>query len=146
MFKEYFQVHPMSSKTPVKNTVMVGCIMHSTCPIAEIKYSMTESHSMFEWLSQQHIFITANTLGHAATQVIGHLFHLHPRVTHRTTLCDKLSEHLSTIPIKPKEALLLTPHTNKHYKQVMDSGDNMMTYMPVFELFPTKVSSGRNPT
>jgi len=145
-FKEYFQVHAMSSKTPVKNTVTVGCIMHSTCPIAEIKYGMTKSHSMFEWLSQWCTFITADTLGHATTRVIGHLFHLHPRVTHHTTLHDKLSEHLSTIPIKPKEALLLAPHTNMHYKQAMDSGDDTMTYMPAFKLFPTKVSSGKNPT
>jgi len=112
-FKGFFQVHSTSSKTPVKNTMTVRCIMHRTQPIAEIKYGTTESHSMFEWLSQWCIFITSDTLGHTATRVIGHLFHLHPRVTHHTTLHDTLSKHLSTIHIDPKEALILAPHTKK---------------------------------
>ncbi len=144
-FKEIFQVHSTTTKTPMKNTVTVGCIMHSNKPFAEIKYGTTESHSMFEWLSQHRIYITADTLGHTATRVIGHLFHIHPRVTHHTTLRDMLSDHLSTISLDPKEALLLAPHTKPHYDQAMDSGEDKIEYMPAFELFPTEVSSGKQP-
>jgi len=96
--------------------------MRSSKKFAEIKYGTTELHSMFEWLNQQCIYITPNMLGHTATRVIGHLFHIHPRVTHCTTLCDMLSNHLSIISLDPKDALLLALHTKPHYNQAMDSG------------------------
>jgi len=80
--------------------------------IGNIKLSKTESHTIIAQLTQCHIYITADALGHDTTHIIGQLFHIHPHVIHRMALKVSLYDTLELTIITADKVLQLAPMPN----------------------------------
>ena len=140
-FKAFFLVHPPPAKSARRRTVTVGCVLRSSMTVKAIKFAKIDP-PIIDWLTLQKIFIKADALGHDITHVVGHLLRIHPKITHQNFLKDTLKEDLCHVQISPEEVIALDRSTELHYQQAMDSGDDAITFVPPFELFPTELSSG----
>jgi len=141
-FKTYFLVHPASTKPVKHQSVMVGCILCSSKMVKTIKFDKIEPSPVIDWLRSHKIFIEADALGHEVTRVVGHLLRIHPKITHQLYLQDTLEDDLQRVKITPQEVIALDGSAQAHYQQTMDSGDDITTFVPPFELFPTDLGSG----
>jgi len=100
--------------------------------------------SILKWLQENRVFIAVDSIGHHATRTVGNILNIHPRITNRAALRETIFDALQTISITKEEVLALAPDAAAHYKHAMDSGDEVMTFVPPFEVFPTKLSHGPN--
>jgi len=141
-FTKYFLVHPTSPKPGQRRIVTIGCVLWSSKTIKDIKFTKVAPFPVIDWLSSNKIFIEADALGHEFTHVVGHLLRVHPQITHRTFLKDTLDDDLRRIKITPEEVMALDESAHSHYQQAMDSGDEIIPFVPPFELFPTELGSG----
>ncbi len=139
-FKEFFLIHPPTRKHPQQ--VTVGCIIRSTKTIPEIKKTPDDKTPIFTWLKENKVFIAADSIGHHVTRTIGNLLHIHPRITHRDTLRTSIQDAMQTVQIDAKEVIAMAPEAATHYQLAMDSGDDTPTFVPPFEVFPTRISTG----
>jgi len=110
--------------------------------IKDIKFAKIDPALVIDWLNSNKIFIKTNALGHEVTQVVGHLLHIHPKITHHIFLKDTLDDDLWHVKISPNEVIALDKSTHSHYQQAMDSGNEILPFIPTFELFPTELGSG----
>jgi len=101
-----------------------------------------QSTSIFKWLKENKVFIAVDSIGHHAARTIGNLINIHPRITHRSTLRETLFDALQTIKISKDEVIELAPDAKIHYEQAMDSGDEVVTFVPPFEVFPASLIHG----
>jgi len=141
-FKEFFLIHPPTHKHP--HQITIGCIIRSSKTIPEIKQSSNDKTSLFSWLKENQVFISADSLGHHITRTIGNMLHIHPRITHRDTLCQTLYDALQTVKITSTEATAFAQDAAEHYRLAMDSGDDTQAFVPPFEVFPTRISTSNN--
>ncbi len=139
-FKEFFLIHPLTRKHPTQ--VTVGCIIRSAKTIPEIKKTSDAKSPILLWLKDNKVFIAADTIGHHVTRTIGNLLHIHPRITHRDSLRCTLLDAMQSVKITADEVIAMTPDAADHYKLAMDSGDDTQTFVPPFEVFPTRISTG----
>jgi len=91
---------------------------------------------VINWLCLNKIIIKADALGHEVTWVVGHLLHVHPKITHQIYLKDILEDDLHHVKISPEEIIALDSSAQDHYQLAMDSSDDTTTFIPPFELFP----------
>jgi len=139
-FKEFFTIHYPTRKT--NHLVTVGCIIRTTKTISEMKKSTDPTTSILKWLKENKVFIAVDSIGHHAARTIGNLINIHPRITHRTTLRDTIFDALQAIPMTKEEVIEMAPDAKLHYEQAMDSGDEVVTFVPPFEVFPTTLIHG----
>ncbi len=139
-FKEFFLIHPPTRKN--HQQVTVGCIIRSAKTIPEIKKTPDAQTPILTWLKENQVFIAADTIGHHVTRTIGNILHIHPRITHRDTLHTTLFDAMQSVTITADEVIAMTPDAAEHYRLAMDSGDDTQTFVPPFEVFPTRISIG----
>ncbi len=108
----------------------------------DIKFAKIKPAPVIDWLNSNKIFIKADALGHKVTQVVGHLHCIHPKITHHIFLKDTLNDDLCHVKISCEEVTVLNETAQSHYKQVMDSDDKIIPFIPPFKIFPTKLGSG----
>jgi len=140
-FKQFFLVHPFSKNPAYKNHITIGCILQSSQSLAHLKETELPNSKLLNWLTENKIFVEADTLGHEVTKVIGFLLRVHPRVVHRDALQEKLTLKLQALPIDPKNVIALDSAATEHYQLAMDSGDHVDTYVPPFEIFSSVISN-----
>jgi len=63
---------------------------------------------------------------------------------HRDSLCNSLYDALQSVTITADEVKALAPDADEHYCLAMDSGNDTQTFVPPFEVFPTKISASTN--
>ncbi len=139
-FKEFFTIHYPTRKTA--HLVTVGCIIRTTKTISEMKKSTDPNTSILNWLKENRVFIAVDSIGHYAAHTISNLINIHPRITHRTTLRETLFDALQSIQITKEEVLEMALDAKAHYEHAMDSSDEVITFVPPFEVFPTKLIHG----
>jgi len=61
---------------------------------------------------------------------------------HHTTLHKTLFDALQSLKITKEEVIKMAPDAKAHYEQAMDSGDEVITFVPPFDVFPTKLIHG----
>jgi len=141
-FKQYFHVHNQPKRPVRPNLITIGCHIFSSKTITEIKKSTLESHTMMEWLTANHIFIEADTLGRRAIRTIGYFFNVHPNITHRTSFKTNISEALDRVRMKKSEVIELAPEAADTYELDIDDEDDTFPFVPPFEIFVTYVGYG----
>ena len=99
-FKELFLIHLQSCKTA--HLMVIGCILHTTKTINELKSSDDPNTSLLPWLCAHQIYVTADSLSHHVTRTLGHLVHIHPQVTCQSTLQETLFDALQKFPLTKK--------------------------------------------
>jgi len=139
-FKEFFTIHYLTRK--MAHLVTVGCIICTTKTISEMKKSTDPNTSILKWLQENRVFIAVDSIGHHAARTIGNLINIHPRITHRITLRKTLFDALQTIKMTKEEVIEMAPDAAAHYEQAMDSGDEVVMFVPPFKVFPTKLING----
>jgi len=140
-FKAYFLVHPTSTKVAKQQTVTVSCILCSLKLVKNIKFDKIDPSPVIDWLHLNKIIIKVDAPGHEVTWVVGHLLHVHPKITHPIYLKDTLEDNLHHVKISPKEVIALNSSAQAHYQLAMDSSNDTTTFVPPFELFPTELGS-----
>ncbi len=74
--------------------VTIGCIVHATKTVKDIKFNKTIDSAFIDWLCKHKIYIEINALRHEAIHIVGYLLKHHPNITHHDTLKETLSEQL----------------------------------------------------
>jgi len=145
-FQQYFHVHNQPKRSVRPNLITIGCHVFSSKTINEIKKSTLETHTMMEWLTANHIFIEADTLGRRAIRTIGYFFNVHPNITHRTSFKTNISDALDRVRMKKSEAIELAPEAAESYELDIDDEDDTFPFVPPFEIFVTYVGYGTGTT
>jgi len=153
-FKEYFFVHPTLKRPIYRNKVTVGCHILSTKMISELKKSTLEDHTMMEWLTNNHVYLEVDSLGHETIRTIGYFLNVHPRIMHKTLFKANICNMLEQVKITKEEVLKLDaqaqfyyePDEEELYDEDDDAYNDAIPYIPPFELFITPVGYGTSTT
>jgi len=141
-FQQYFHVHNQPKWPVNQNLIMIGCHLFSRKTITDIKQSMLEMHTMMEWLTNDHLFIEADSLRCKVIQTIGYYFNLHPNITHCTSFKMSISDSLDFVRMTKAKVLELTLEASEHYEMDTDDNNASFPFVPPFELFITYISYG----
>jgi len=74
------------------------------------------------------------------------MINLHLHITHHDTLHGTIFDALQLIKIKPDKVIALDDSAQEHYSHMMDSGDELITYVPPFEVFTSHPGIGTSKT
>jgi len=136
--------YPASTHPALRNQVTIGCIIHSSTTIKEIKNKKIETTTFLKCLNKNQIYIETDSLRYEVTQVVGYLLKLHPNITHHDSMKELFAEYLYRTSITPDDVIALEDSTKEHYQQIMDSGEDSEAFVPLFKVFPTTISSRPN--
>jgi len=145
-FQQYFQVHNQPKHPVQPNLITIGCHLFSSKMINEIIKSTLEMHTMMEWLTANHIFIEADTLGCRAIQTIRYFFNVHPNITHHMSFKTNISDALDRVHMKKSEVIELAPDAADSYELDNDDDDDTFPFVPPFNIFVTYVGYGTGTT
>jgi len=149
-FVSFFYVHLIPNRTR-QNLVTIGCHVHTTKTISKLKKSILEDHTMMEWLTTNHVYLEADSLGHETICTIGYFFHVHPTITHYDSFKANIRDALEQVKLPKSEVIQLDPLASSFYDDDNDDEDvDAMIdlvetpYIPPFEFFITPIghSSG----
>jgi len=123
--------------------IIISCYMKSKCMICDIKFNTMKPTFML-WMKEEKIFIESNSLSIAKTRKVGYLANLHPTLMNCTNLKQLLHSALDDIVIDPQLAVELNPELKTLQTEVMTNGDLFIPNIPPFELYKTKITTGRD--
>ena len=88
-----------------RGRVYIGCKLHSTTPINQIKWSQT--FGIMTWLKHENIHLDQQKYDKLAEASIGWIPNMNPALVLRSELKKMLDDCLATIPLKDKEIDIL---------------------------------------
>jgi len=68
-FVKFFEVHSILNCSQ-QNLVTIGCHVHTTKTVLELKKSILEECTMMDWLNTNHVYMEADMLGHSTIRMI----------------------------------------------------------------------------
>jgi len=143
-FKKLFTISTDSCASN-QQTIVIRCHLCSKRTINKIKLDKNKPQFL-DWLMKQNIFIESDMLGVDKTITIGYLTKLHPQLTNRTKLKSLLEMALEDIVIDPELATELDLSLKEEQMEAISNGNLMIPAVPSFELFKTKITTGKDKT
>jgi len=75
--------------------------------MSDLKQSALEDHTMMEWLTNNHMYLEVDSLGHEMIRMIGYFFNVHPQIMHKTLFKAKIHDTLEQVKITKDKLLKL---------------------------------------
>jgi len=90
---------------------------------------------MMEWLTNNHVYLEVDSLGHETIRTIGYFLNVHPRIMHKTLFKANICNMLEQVKITKEEVLKLDAQAQFYYNQTKKSS-TMKMMMPMMMLIP----------